>query len=593
MCGGDLDVTEDVHIAKCPYCGATQTLPKTNDGVIANLYNRAHNLRLKCEFDKAEKMYDKIIELDDTQSEAHWGIVLCKYGIEYIEDPKTFNMIPTCHRTLYNAVLSDVDYVSAIENADSSQKELYEIEAKQIDEIQKNILSVARGEQPFDVFICYKETDENGKRTIDSVIANDIYYQLTQEGFKVFYSAITLEDKLGYEYEPYIFAALNSAKVMLVLGTKPEYFDSVWVRNEWSRYLRMIKTNNEKLLIPCYRDMDAYELPEEFAHLQAQDMSKIGFINDVIRGIKKVVVSEPLELNSDTNISPLLKRAFMFLEDENWNSAVEYSERVLDIEPENPQAYLIKLMVDLRIKDRANLKYCSNSFESNLNYKRIVQYGDESLLLELKNDIEYINQTYLENKYNSVVSEMEKCDSEESFKSVAVLFDEIINFKDSNTLKDTCLTKAEELRKEKSFETAINFAFNDYNVGAFTNSIRKLENAIDLFSTITNYKNSKELIEKCKKQIEWLENDFGTLKLVFLKNVNNDNLSILIDEKFYHIGKVYKDEEKTFRLHSGLHKISIDNNVNFLFDIVIERDKTKECNISKNIFGDYIIKKIN
>ena len=34
--------------------------------------------------------------------------------------------------------------------------------------------------------------------------------------------------------------------------------------------------------------MDAYELPEEFAHLQAQDMSKIGFINDLIRGIKKV-----------------------------------------------------------------------------------------------------------------------------------------------------------------------------------------------------------------------------------------------------------------------------------------------------------------
>lgn len=95
------------------------------------------------------------------------------------------------------------------------------------------------------------------------------------------------------------------------------------------------------------------------------------------------------------------------------------------------------------------------------------------------------------------------------------------------------------------------------------------------------------------KQIEWLENDFGTLKLVFLKNINNENLSILIDEKFHHIGKVFKDEEKTFRLHSGLHKISIDNNVSFLSDIVIERDKTKECNISKNIFGDYIIKKIN
>ena len=142
------------------------------------------------------------------------------------------------------------------------------------------------------MFLCYKETDENGKRTQDSVIANDIYYQLTQEGLKVFYAAITLEDKLGQEYEPYIFAALNSARVMLVIGTKPQHFTAVWVKNEWSRFLKLMKSNRSKLLIPCYRDMDAYELPEEFAHLQAQDMSKIGFINDIVRGIRKVVGKE-------------------------------------------------------------------------------------------------------------------------------------------------------------------------------------------------------------------------------------------------------------------------------------------------------------
>ena len=127
------------------------------------------------------------------------------------------------------------------------------------------------------------------KRTQDSVLANDIYHQLTNEGLKVFYAAITLEDKLGKEYEPYIFSALHTAKVMLVLGTKPEYLSAVWVRNEWSRFLKIMKKDHSRLLIPCYRDMDPYELPDEFAHLQAQDMSKIGFITDLIRGIKKVV----------------------------------------------------------------------------------------------------------------------------------------------------------------------------------------------------------------------------------------------------------------------------------------------------------------
>ncbi len=287
MCGGTLEINNET-VAVCQYCGTKQTIPKSRDEVVSNLFNRANNLRLKCEFDKAEQVYEKILDINNTESEAHWGIVLCRYGIEYVEDPKTYSRIPTCHRTLYEAVLTDVDYLSAIENADAEQKELYIAEAKIIDELQKNILAIVNSEEPFDVFICYKETDEDGKRTVDSAIANDIYYQLTGECFKVFYAPITLEDKLGHEYEPYIFAALNSAKVMLVIGTKPEYFDSVWVRNEWSRFIKLTKSDRSKMIIPCYRNMDAYELPDEFAHLQAQDMGKIGFITDVIRGLKKV-----------------------------------------------------------------------------------------------------------------------------------------------------------------------------------------------------------------------------------------------------------------------------------------------------------------
>ena len=78
----------------------------------------------------------------------------------------------------------------------------------------------------------------------------DIYYQLTAEGYNVFFARITLEDKLGEQYEPYIFAALNSAKVMLVLGSKKEYFNAVWVRNEWSRFLQLMKKDRAKLFIP-------------------------------------------------------------------------------------------------------------------------------------------------------------------------------------------------------------------------------------------------------------------------------------------------------------------------------------------------------
>ena len=402
MCGGTIEFNPGDTVGVCDSCGTKQTLPTTNDEIITNLHNRANTLRLKCEFDKAEEIYNKILEKNPDDAEAHWGIILCKYGIEYVEDPKTYNRVPTCHRTSFDAILADEDYKAALANGDGAQRELYEEEAKKIDRIQKDILSIVHNEKPFDVFICYKETDENGNRTQDSVIANDIYHQLTQEGFKVFYAAITLEDKVGQEYEPYIFAALNSAKVMLVVGSKPEYFTAVWVKNEWSRFLKLIKTDRSKLLIPCYRNMDAYELPEEFAHLQAQDMSKIGFINDLVRGIRKVVadtdsqektVRESVAVNSgNANEESLLKRAFMFLEDGDWSAADEYCEKVLDIDPENARAYLGKLMAECRACRMEDLQNCRQPFDGSGNYNKILRFADPKLIETLKGYIAHINE---------------------------------------------------------------------------------------------------------------------------------------------------------------------------------------------------------
>ena len=349
MCGGALEISNNETVATCEYCGTKQTLPKLDDERRANLYDRASHFRRSNEFDKAIGIYEQILNEDNTDAEAYWSLVLCRYGIEYVEDPVSHKRVPTVNRTQLTSIFNDNNYKAALQYADGYQRSIYENEAKIINEIQKEILSISQKEESFDVFICYKETDNDGRRTPDSVLANELYHQLMQEGFKVFFARITLEDKLGHAYEPYIFAALNSAKVMVVLGTKPEFFKAAWVRNEWSRYLALIKQGQNKMLIPAYKDMDPYDLPEEFSHLQAQDISKLGFMQDLIRGIKKIIqtdkalVKEFGVLGGNTNIAPLLKRIFMFLEDKDWNAANEYCEKVLDIDPENALAYLGKL----------------------------------------------------------------------------------------------------------------------------------------------------------------------------------------------------------------------------------------------------------
>ncbi|MBQ2941751.1 MAG: TIR domain-containing protein [Clostridia bacterium] len=400
MCGGALEITGSESVIECEYCGTSQTLPKLDDEKRANLYDRANHFRRNNEFDKAMGIYEQILNEDNTDAEAYWSLVLCRYGIEYVEDPATKKRVPTVNRAQFTSIFDDEDYKSALSNADGLQKSIYEAEAKAINEIQKGILEISGKEEPFDVFICYKETDASGRRTPDSVLANDLYHQLTQEGFKVFFSRITLEDKLGSAYEPYIFAALNSSKVMVALGTKPEYFKAVWVKNEWSRYLALIKKGEKKMLIPAYKDMDPYDLPEEFSHLQAQDMAKLGFMQDLIRGIKKIiasdepkttVVKETVVAEGASNTAPLLKRMFMFLEDGAWDSANEYAEKVLDIEPECAEAYLGKLMAELQVRKREGLKDIEKPFDDVLNYEKVMRFGDDKLKAELSGYIDFIN----------------------------------------------------------------------------------------------------------------------------------------------------------------------------------------------------------
>ena len=363
MCGGDLTITELDKIVVCEYCGTTQTVPSADNEKKMTLFNRANRLRMNSEFDKAAGIYENIIAEFPEEAEAYWGALLCKYGIEYVDDPGTGRKIPTCHRASFEKAARDEYFELAMEYADVIAQKVYRDEAREIDRINEEILSISRNEQPYDIFICYKETDESGNRTPDSVMAQDIYDALVNKGYKVFFSRITLEDKLGLQYEPYIFAALNSAKIMLCVGTKYEYFHAVWVKNEWSRFLRLAAKDKSKVLIPCYRDMDPYDMPDEFRMLQAQDLGKLGAMQDLTRGVAKILGdapapdgSQPLADSVSMLAAPLLKRATMFLHDGNWASADAYAEKVLDLDPENGDAYFVQVLARAQLHDAAELR---------------------------------------------------------------------------------------------------------------------------------------------------------------------------------------------------------------------------------------------
>lgn len=442
MCGGDLNVTDGASVCTCAYCGTKQTLPKLGDEKRVAMFERANYFWRNNEFDKAMGIYEMVLATDDTDAEAYWSIVLCRYGIEYVEDPKSHKRVPTVNRFQTKSILRDEDYLNAIRCANGYQRDIFETEAAQIDTIQKNISTISKEEKPYDVFICYKETDGTGARTHDSVYAQKIYDALSHEGLRVFFSRITLEDKIGTAYEPYIYAALHSAKVMLVVSLSAENMNAPWVKNEWDRYLSIAKQDSTKALIPCYKDMSPYDMPEEFTYLQAQDMGKIGFLQDLVRGVKKVLAASAPALQTQERAvqtagekaKPLLERAYIFLEDGNWKKANQYAEKVLDLEPKNTDAYLCKFLAagEYLSFDRlqAETSELNKVVPLDADFFNAVEFANE----KQKTQLDAFLDLRTEAQYQNACRDLEQC----KYEKARLTFDLLGDYKDAADKANEC-----------------------------------------------------------------------------------------------------------------------------------------------------------
>ena len=531
MCGGDLMLTEGASTAECEFCGSIQTVPKVDDEKKLTLFARANRLRIACEFDKAAGIYESIIADFPEEAEAYWGLVLCKYGIEYVDDPATGKKIPTCHRSSFESVMEDSDFEQTLENADGTARRVYREEAKQIEEIRKGIIAVSANEEPYDIFICYKETAENSDRTLDSVLAQDIYDALTDKGYRVFFSRITLEDKLGVEYEPYIFAALNSAKIMLAFGTDYEYFNAVWVKNEWSRYLKLMAKDKSKYLIPCFKGIDAYDMPKEFARLQAQDLGKVGATQDLLRGIEKLLPTQitsavqPVVLTQTANptTAPLLERAYMFLEDSEWENATAYFERILDLEPKNALAYLGKFLAESQLPQKSALKTYGEVYVENNNYKKARKYASPELNSELDAYLRFAHEQKLDEEYNKALKLYESANSESSYENAVLALEKVGPWRDAETVLQECRIRIDTLQKDRIYQVAKNMLDSE--------ELAELEKARNMLLSIIEWRDSKSLLVRCDDAIH----NFSTQKTYIsakkkMKSKTVDGIKSAIDD---------------------------------------------------------------
>ena len=405
----NLEVEPGTTVATCDYCHSTQTLPRLDDGKRAGLFRRGNELRRAYEFDRAAELFGKVLDEDAGDAEAYWSLALCRYGVVYVEDPRTHDMVPTVNRMQTKGITADADYRQALECAGAAQREVLKGQAAQIAEIQRGISEVAAKDEPYDVFICYKDSDASGGRTDDSLIAGEIYDTLRRDGLRVFYSRESLKGMLGSAFEPHIFAALHSARVMVAVGTSKEHLESPWVRNEWSRYLALCDEDRGLTFVPAFKGMSAGELPAEFGSIQGQDLEALGGMQDLIRYIEgRFEVPErstsyrgaaargsasvpprggsrgsrrrepvPVPAASLASVESLTQRMDIFIEDGDFEEAIDYANRVLDADPKNVDAYMGLALCDEEVNSREEFYALEEGALDNDNFAKAVRYSKE------------------------------------------------------------------------------------------------------------------------------------------------------------------------------------------------------------------------
>lgn len=407
MCGSNLEIEDSITVCKCEKCGTSQTVPDIEDDKELKLFERAGRLRFNCDFDKAAGIYNTITDSYLEEAEGYWGLILCKYGIEYA-DNASGKKVPVCHRISYDSVMDDEDFELVMENSDSESRAIFREEAKIIEENRKKYIQIAESEQPYDIYISYRAKDDNGDKTAVSEIAGHLYNKLTSAGYRVFLSEAALKGKKRSECEPYIYSALNSANVMLALGTSYDDYNDVWVKNEWNRYLEIAEKNKNKCLIPCYKDVDEYDIPKEFAGLKVCQLGNDDTFNNIMAEIANVVkpesVNQPapepekaepaeeieleeIEIIEPVNINKLLDEGFSAISDKNWKKANKLFFQVLDEEPDNSKAYWGQLLVQ---------QECTNAREmaDNLYLQVIGNTSDNTYELEIRDRRQEIKDKY-------------------------------------------------------------------------------------------------------------------------------------------------------------------------------------------------------
>ncbi len=418
ICGGEITPDEERVTGSCLGCGAETMFPKSD---IKKL-NRITYLRNELDFDGAMKLANGLVDDNPSDSEAYWNRLLCQYGIQYIRSGGKRSPVCRVNPAALPEFTESDDYKHTLYYATETAQPQYTAMAQQIAEAVTVSRGVFAQAEEYDIFVLTSE-EVSPDRDLDG---SRLFLRFTENlGFKVFYVPETLKDMDEPEKAARIAAALEHSRIMHAVFKSPSDCRSGYMNYAVRVFSKMAKENSEKQLFPIFNSemLLFQQLPEELVWFdEAFDSADDEFMREISDSAEKILKPEEAAIVPDSivtataaNKENLIKRAYMFLEDGEFDTADTYFDKILDIDIEDSRAYIGKLLAEYKLTSEDQISTIPHPVTDDKNYIKAIRFATP----EQKKHYESLNGAiidYIESEKKRISEERQRLNAEREEK---------------------------------------------------------------------------------------------------------------------------------------------------------------------------------
>ncbi|MBQ9762160.1 MAG: hypothetical protein IJV82_03685 [Oscillospiraceae bacterium] len=175
-----------------------------------------------------------------------------------------------------------------------------------------------------------------------------------------------------------------------------------------------------------------------------------------------------IDQSESSATSPLLRRARQFLEDSDWGKADDYCEQLLDQQPENAEAFVVKMMARLKVRNEQELGNAPVSVGDWNSYRNACRYADENLRKKLEGYLRSTEQYLLRRE-------------EEKIQQEEIRLQEAIRLQNQVAYAEAC-------RLQRAYPAE-----------------PSLKEALQRFEKMLDYLDSAERARECRQRLEMLK----------------------------------------------------------------------------------------